>query len=204
MFLKRNVLRKLMKDSFTHGGLSVSHDEYPEEEGSEYRPGYTVSGHGWAIWIDEAFVTKEMKADIIELCGELPGYGLQFRADKGHEGVQMEMYIERDRRLPEWWSRKGEPAYITRLVIAPEGRRIVQTNSASGLISEAFIDMYAPEKIDKAKGETAPTGPFETEEGILIGSNACYLFVQVWRDEKMSGFWDRLDTMNIYDLMTQQ
>ena len=195
MFLKRNVLKKIMKDSYKRSGLHVSKDDGPS------RPGYTVSGYGWAVWVDEALMTKEFKADIVELAGELPDPGTQFCASTAEDGLQMEVYIERERWMQEWWNKKGDRAHITRLVIAPQGRRIVQTNSGSGFISQIFVDLLAPDQIDQKKGETVPDGPYETEQGILIGNNACFLFVQMWRDEELSRFWEEVDRMDIDELM---
>ena len=198
MFLKRSILKKIMKDSYKRSGLHVSRDDGPK------RPGYTVSGYGWAAWVDEAFMTKEFKADIVELAGELPDPGSQYCASTTDDGLQIEMYIERERWMHAWWNKKGDRAHITRLVIAPQGRRIVQTNSGSGFISEIFVDLLAPDQIDEKKGETVPEGPYETEKGILIGNNAGFLFIQMWRDEAMEKFWETLDKLDVTDLMEAQ
>ncbi len=63
------------------------------------------------------------------------------------------------------------------------------------------MDLLAPDQIDEKKGETVPDGPYETEQGILIGNNACFLFVQMWRDEELSRFWEEVDRMDIDELM---
>ena len=67
--------------------------------------------------------------------------------------------------------------------------------------SDYRVIELAPDQIDEKKGETVPDGPYETEQGILIGNNACFLFVQMWRDEELSRFWEEVDRMDIDELM---
>ena len=79
MFLKTNLLNRLMKQAYAGGGLVVA------------RRGDWIylSGSYWEVEAEKKYISKKTMGDLISLIGELPEDGERFRA--GKDGNQMEM-----------------------------------------------------------------------------------------------------------------
>ena len=200
MFFKKTVLKRMLKSAYTGAGLIVGHME-SEDEGE----GYYVSSGWWTIWFNTETFPKEAKAAIIELCGELPGTDVVFKAIKDcgnqYEIEQKEVYDIRAAFV------KSDFEYrVTNIV--ETGRygdlRILQAEKTGKVqaVSEVFLDLIDEDHIDEAGGEIPPLGPYAlSEQGSLLywGTNHCYLMAHTVtpRDEKEEAFWKTLESTEI-------
>lgn len=193
MFLKITGLKKLFKKAYNTVGLTVGRDA----------AGYYVFGGYWGAWIDAEFLTKETKAAIIELCGDLPEIGKLFRARKD-EAPQYEIEQRELFDLPNIFA-QCKDAYKVTCLLERQGSDLVrflqdQTSGRVRAVDEQFIDLISRRAIDEEKGELEPDGPvtFAGSEAFYWGNDVCYLAVyEREAEEKEEKMWEQLSAIAI-------
>lgn len=188
MFLDKSILKRLMKQAYKdRNGLRVAMNA-----DSLY-----MCGGYWETEIKLAFLTKEIKAQIIELAGELPELGETYSATK--EGNQMEEGV---RRTVEIDNRMNEGMKITDFYMDIHGRmcRIIQDDVGNTYtINRTYIDIIDNGAIDEDKGEYSASGYLDkSHTSINYMNNACKFRAYLIKDAERK---DVLEKLALVDLM---
>lgn len=168
MFLKPTIFKKLIKEAWAGGGLTV---------GCNGKTLFVEGGY-WVINMKMRYVPNNLKASLVELVGELPAAGEVFESHKGEENQQvMEFTKEWDLEdnLPED-SRAGWPTVITMNTNKNSSypSRLVQTiDRRITLISDIFIDLVDNKYIDEDGGEDYNIEMMVSEKGVYWTNNMC-------------------------------
>ena len=202
MFLKQSVLKRLFKSAYKGAGLTVGHYLSEDEE----TEGYYVAGGYWITWFNAEFFTKETKAAIIELCGDLPGPNEVFKAMK--EGGNQYEIEQRERYfLPEKFKKANLSFRVTNTIIEDAGvfNRLLQAEDETKHIigiNEVFLDLIDLKAIDYDAGEWEPEGPVTAcvvDPFVMWGNNAAYLLAcrRIMDEPEMEEYLQHLETITI-------
>lgn len=193
MFFKISTLKKLLKQAYKTSGLTVGQDQ----------DGYYIFGGYWGVWINAEFLTKETKAAVIELCGDLPEEGQLFKAIKG-EAPQYEIEQKELFALPLIFKECSQNYKVTCLLERQDETlaHFLQDEDSGQVraVNEIFMELIDKKAIDSKKGETEPVGPKTLigSKAFYWGNNVCYLAAYEREakeeDEKM---WETLSAMKI-------
>lgn len=198
MFFKQSVLKRLFKNAYKGVGLTVGQDSNGK--------GYYVAGSYWVIWVAVEHITKETKAAIIELCGDLPEPGEVFKAQKDggnkYEIEQNEIY-----NLPERYEKAEIRFNVKKTIIESDGvlNRLLQSDDDNRhiiAINEVFMNLIDPGEVNYDKGEYDPDGPVaEYADGNFIywGNKTCYLMAtkRIMNNEEMVDYLEHLEKVDI-------
>ena len=195
MFIKQSVLERLMKSAFKGAGLTVGHPVEVDEHGEVIKEGYYVAGMYWTFWVKADHITKEMKAAIIRLCGDLPEPGEVFTAYKDG-GCQYEIVDFQQKEvydLQEIFEKATIEFRKSKLMIQENGHhyRLLQADNDTNRIvalNEVFLDLIAESAIEEDKGELPPEGPMaicSTGKLLMWGNNVCYLRACAYNTDDM-------------------
>jgi len=159
MFLHVPTLKKLMKNAYNNGNLTVG----------MIGNGLIIGCATVYIWLEKNTVSNKIKAAIMELAGELPTDGVTFTASK--DGNQMylpwnEVYDVKPRLI------HADKRYIVTPIIYGDSkydafRFLQQCNNASNIktVHESFMSLIDPAEIDYEHGEGGIQGPYSSELG---------------------------------------
>lgn len=164
MFVKNNVFKKMLKEAYTGTGLHVSHTT-----NNEGNPVYVFSGRGWVLWVGKNWITKEMKAAAIEICGDLPNLGEAYKFEKDHE-PQYEFDDSYTGLLKDCYGSDRE-LYYTDILNSHKGylRRVLKDDDGKiYLVDNFFHSVISKKEIDHEHGETELRGPFTNEQGKIL------------------------------------
>lgn len=183
MFFKINVLKKLLKETYKNWGLTVGHTAEKETGEPE---GFYIASSWWAIWFAAKTIPKEAKGAIIELCGDLPEEGEEFKALKGM-GNQYEMVKEEISNLPANFKECYRGFRVTGL-IRQSGKTLIrylqdEEGSTITAVNEIIIDLIDQKATDRETGEREPVGPLagnKTASLMYWGNDRCYLMTGTW------------------------
>lgn len=70
MFFKLSIFKRLLKAALEGQGLTIGHIDAPAIAGTY------VKGSWWTVWFSEWHMPKEIKGELISICGELPDTGI--------------------------------------------------------------------------------------------------------------------------------
>ena len=181
MFLKMSVMKKMMKKAYKGGCLIIG--DAPVVEDDEIRmDGYVISSSWWSFWIDKDYIPKELKAAIIELCGEIPFGGHYFKASESLGNQEMLPFTAEVHPVSLYMNAK-EAVEVTRVMMTGGSggvMRILQNRKTcqAGAINEMIMDLIDRGAIKEEDGEYPPIGPQTRENGYYAwGNNICYLVV---------------------------
>lgn len=172
MFLKIPVFKRLIKQAYKTVGITLGHTIEPE--------GLYISGGWWMIWHQYETVPKEVKAAVIEICGDLPEMGKMVRVMKnGADQYELE-----DTMVDVM----GESALCSiSLKVTPviymqgdTAVRIMQDEDCHvTAVQQVIIDMIDKLNISEESGETQIIGPVCDSDYIAVywGNNICGLKV---------------------------
>lgn len=164
MFIKNNIFKRLLKEAYTGSGLHVSHTV--DNEGT---PIYVISGARWILWVRKAWITKEMKAAIIEICADLPAVGEAYKFEKDCE-PQYEFDNSCTNLLVDCY-RSDNELYYTDLISIHGGysRRVLKdVDNKIYLVDEFTHSVVSRKDMDHEHGETELRGPFANELGEIL------------------------------------
>ena len=206
MFFKKAVFKRLLKNAYKGVGLTVGRDQKINEDGEIVRDGYYIGGGYWIIWVDTEYITKEAKAAIIELCGELPEPGESFTAYK-ESGNQYGMGYEEVYDLPKIYQQCNTHFRVSK-IICKEGdvlQRLLQAEDETNhiiAINEVFMDLIEPDAVDYDNGEREPDGAFglcSMSKCVLWGNEVCYLmaFIREIKDPEVEDYLEHLEKKEI-------
>lgn len=181
MFFKMNVLKKMMKNAYK-GGCLILGDSPIIENGEIVMDGLVISTGWWSLWINKDYVPKELKAAVIELCGELPCYEHWFKASESLGNQEMIPFTEATHPV-NLFEKATQGAHITRMMMTKGSggvMRILQNERTDqvGAINEMIISLIDPKAIKEEDGEYPPIGPKTRDEDYYTwGNNICYFVV---------------------------
>ena len=170
MFFKMSVLKKLMKNAYKGGCLVLGDSE----------EGYVIASGWWSIWIKKEHTPKELKAAVMELCGELP-FDEWFKATESMGNQIMVPYADSVHPVHIFEMAK-EPVNITKLLMQKgDGvMRILQNekDKTVSAIGEVMITLIDEKAIKEEDGEYPPIGPVTNDNEVFAwGNNVCNLAV---------------------------
>ena len=177
MFFKMNVLKRMIKSAYKNGDLILGHHMIEEPEDSE--EGLVIIGGWWSIYIDHRFVTKELKAALIEVAGELLDFGRYFRA---LEDGNQEMVEQGSINPMNLFEKCKEDVAVTKMAAVFQSKwvRILQNCQTATVtcIQERGYELIDRSVIDSTNGEYPPVGPRTPGDDIMCwGNNVCYIAI---------------------------
>lgn len=181
MFFKMSVLKKMMKNAYKGGCLIVGDSPIIEDD-KIVMDGLVISSGWWSFWINKDYTPKELKAAVIELCGELPWNEHWFKASESLGNQEMIPFTEAVHPI-QLFQKAAQSALITRMMMIKGGggvMRILQNERTNcvGAINEMIISLIDPKAIKEEDGEYAPIGPKTRDDGYYTwGNNICYFVV---------------------------
>lgn len=196
MFFKMSVLKKLMKNAYK-GGCLVLGDSLD---------GYVIASGWWSIWIKKEQTPKELKAAIIELCGELP-LDEWFKASDTMGNQAMIPYADSVHPL-HIFEKSKEPVNITKLLMQKSAgvMRILQNENSKDVsaIAEIILNLIDENAIKEEDGEYPPIGPVTHDNDVFSwGNNICCLsvygirFYDEGREEERKDLFDELSKLRL-------
>lgn len=194
MFLKANILKRLMKDAYKKSSLVVA---------DNVKTLYIAGGY-WRVEINKEFVPKTILAEIIELAGELPEPGKCFTATSGGN-------METDGGVhiitP---SVAKESAEVTDVIILSKhktAQRVLQNPETADilLVSNVYIDMIDMKSIDDKNGEYAPDGlHYSKAAGVFVWNNAMSFQIHTRSDDKHKHITDYLSSIDLNEIPEEE
>ncbi len=190
MFLRANILKRLMKDAYKKSSLVVA---------DNVKTLYIAGGY-WRVEINKEFVPKTILAEIIELAGELPEPGKCFIATSDGN---LETYGGLHSITT---SAAKESVEVTDVIILSEhktAQRVLQNPETSDilLVSNVYIDMIDVKSIDDKNGEYAPDGlHYSKEAGVFIWNNTMKFQVHTRCDDKHKHITDYLGSIDLNEI----
>ena len=178
MFLKTNLLNRLMKQAYAGGGLVVA------------RRGDWIylCGSYWEAEAEKKYISKKTMGDLISLIGELPEDGERFRARK--DGNQMEIELPMGIGTDLFDPRNR--LTVTNLILLHQNgveQRILQDADTGTLylINNLFADMVDNKCIEEGKGEIGVSDQpmFHPKLGVLWDNGNCRLHVLFRESEEI-------------------
>ena len=183
MFFKMNVLKKMMKNAYKGRCLIVGNSTVGETEEQEGMEGYVISSGWWSLWIMKEHTPKELKAAVMELCGEIPYEGRWFKATESMGNQEMIPFTD-ELHPAHLFATSKKPVSVTKLLMITNQSkvaRILQCEEGGEVsaINEMIIDLIDPKAIDEEAGVYAPIGPVTKDNSCFSwGNNVCYF--NVW------------------------
>lgn len=163
MFLKTKPLKKLMKDAYNGGGLFIG----------QYHDHYVLEGPWWAAWIRPKFTTKEIRAAMIELGGEIPKPGTGYKCWK-KEVPQYELTYNYD--LEAKWDDLQQETRPSRTYIDIDGElcNVLDANEVKIAVGVRAISCVGdPSDYDYVNGEYDTGFPLTDGSVVMWQNNAC-------------------------------
>lgn len=188
MFLKPQILKKIMKSAFKAHLLVVGNTG----------DAYYLRGINWELTCKKEIVPNCILAQVMELAGELPAIGEWFRTDV--DGNQMMMPVEQV-KIPS----TAEKIVETDVVIeanSGEYQRVLQfgQNKEIYLLNELLYQMVNPEYCDRNNGEKHPEGPYcDPSEGVFYTNGMMTLRLLFSKDEKHDLMLMRLEKISLVE-----
>lgn len=169
MFLNNTILKRLMKEAYKTGRMTVAQTEER----------YFISGSYWEMDVRKAFMPKQILAQLIELAGEVPEQGKAFRATK--EGNLEEDGLRQEVKTEGF----TEPIDVTDIiVIGSQGtyQRVLHTRDGKTyIVNNVFVDIADNDAVDENAGEYRVTAPlYDAGKGIMWENNVAR-FRAGWR-----------------------
>lgn len=188
MFIKQNVLERLLKEAYKGSGLHIAHTISDTDE-----PIYVIASGRWVIWVGKEWLTKEAKAAIIKLCGDLPSIGEGYRAVKDYDN-QYEIESKYDAALAGY-GKCGQEVRKTKLSIN-SGISVLQSPTGEiYYIDKRILDMVDYSSIDTEEGEREPVGPYLSEDkrALYWRNNVCTVMICLMEiPETELEFWNQV------------
>lgn len=160
MFIDKGKFKKLVKLDYEGMGIRIS----KSDEGM-----FQIAGSGWIIEIDEKKMTKEVKGNLIETCGDIPACGCECRYKKGQETEREELEDNQDNMY--LWGRlekEYEQVTNTRLVVKA-GRATMQVWQTASM-GHFYMKDYHADIINAMKcenDEPMPQGPVKSDDMVI-------------------------------------
>ena len=172
MFTETGSLKRLIKEAWKGAGLHIEHTA----EGW-----LAMGGFWWELEIDDTQLSNKIKAQIVELIGELPERGEGYLYIKGHEPQSEIAGMTYHNRMAEY-DKCSLTLRETNIIIKTE-------NSTLSVLEHGGIKILVPEwATDLLHGEVDPDGETLPEDGRFDERNR-YV---IWRNDKMAlAVWTR-------------
>lgn len=178
MFLKPNIMKKLMKNAYKGNGLKVA--TIADNGGGIW---ICIGGMTWSAEVRFDMMSKQFKGDLISLIGELPNIGESFTATKDGNQVSIGEFA----RNPEEIELGKMIAVTNVLVYGNEDveQRILQDYDTYEVyaVSNIYVDCVDPDMVLDHKGETRVEGPYKETNGMITWiNNSCALHISTRED----------------------
>lgn len=168
MFLKTNLLNRLMKQAYAGGRLIVA------------RRGdwiYLCGGY-WEVEAEKGYISKKTMGDLISLIGELPEDKERFRAGKDGNQIEIEMPMG---IVIDLFNPRNRLTVTDLILLHQNGveQRILQDADTGSLylLNNLFVDMVNNKCIEEGKGESCVLDQpmFHPKLGVLWDNGHCRL-----------------------------
>lgn len=197
MFFKQNVFERLLKEAYKTCGIYINHRIDQEECGA-----YQIAGTDWAAQIQDDEMTKEAKAAVIKLCGDLPEPGEAFLARKDYPN-QYEIESAYG-NLKEELEECKIKMRITKL-LEQRGGSLIRFLQAEGFytvgINQMIVDLVDKNAVNRDEGEEEPKGPLmRPGDPIHVywgNEESCLRATVMLPEEEETGFWAELNKARI-------
>lgn len=182
MFLNKQKFKKLVNDTYKHGGLKVG----MTDDGI-----LIVGGARWQLEIDSMYMCKEHLAAVIECTGRIPKPGEAVMYFKDYDKAeQTEMLDSLYLNLLKAWSErandKGCQYSFTRIILASDNgyQWVMQNNTVAQekcFMYNHIAMMIDPTLIDKDDGEEPPVYASRANDCYMFfGNDTMVLMVKKW------------------------
>ena len=183
MFISKERFKKLVKDSYKHGGLVVGQTE---------KGILILGGHNWQLEIDSECMYKTHLAAIIECTGYIPkpGEAVKFFESEKECVEQNELidtaYLDLFSAWAERANDKGCQYAFTRVILASaDGYQWVMQNQTVAqekcLMYDRIAMMIDLKTLDRENGENEPVFASRANDCFMyFGNNIMVLMVKKW------------------------
>lgn len=157
MFLKLTIFKRLLKAALKGQGLTIGHIDAPAIAGTY------VKGSWWTVWFSEWYMPKEIKGELISICGELPDIGEAFEI-QGENGESQNTLIDQEIvDIPEIRKNCRYEYRPTRFLEEYNGMiiRYLKEDKTGSIakVNNMALSMIDPGQIDEGSRESFPVGP---------------------------------------------
>ena len=186
MFVDVKVLNRLIKTAYKSGGLHIEHTE----------SGWiTISGFYWEVEVGDEELLNKVKAQLVELIGEIPGPGQAYFFVKGSDPQAEIPGCYYRNRMAEYDKLEHSYEVSNVLLKTAQGNvSILQSNTASKImIPEWGTDLIDP---DATESDEALPEPGATNESVpyVIWRNNYMALMLMKRTPKYSGEREFMDS----------
>lgn len=179
---KLPIAKKLFKESFKSGLLRIQQDDNRE---------IYVCGKDWIMWFDDGAMPKEIKGELISLCGNLPDPGSAYTAYP--DGNQLELLT--DDMLPDLSPETSKQYNTTRFYYSKGGTvgAVLWSRETKKLM---LIDTRAMPMIVEGDNEVI-NGPYGAGDHIYWQGNGSVFCIASWHrgqeDDEVERFLKALE-----------
>lgn len=188
MFLKLQILKKLMKEAFKHERLIVAQNEDT----------FYIGGRYWEVEIEKTYIQKTILAEMIELTGEIPLNGECFLA--GKSGNQMQVWETEIN--PEGIDQELEVTDLILLTKSGLEQRVLQDPISKTviLLDNTFMNLIDKSQVDHARGEHPPIGPYYNQKReVLWYSNSGKVRLMHRKDDEHQNMLKDMEMLDLWE-----
>ena len=161
MFINPKVFKRLCQQAWKSQSLHIEHIQ-----GEGETSWYMIRSNWWQLEVRSDFMTNVVKANLIEMIGDLPNVGECVLYGKG-EDPQMEMEEIFFRNMVTSTKDYTERYFPTKIYVQSTEAMLVvmqeEKKKTKILVNSVFANLIDSMAIDKDKGETAPINAMSQE-----------------------------------------
>lgn len=188
MFVNENVLKRLIKAAWKGGGLHIEHTS----EGW-----FAISGMYWSLEIDDQMLSNKVKAQIVELIGEIPEPGVACLYIKNTDPQYEVPGATYRNRMAEYDNLKEKSYQFSNVYLKAKNCNIVLLEG-SGLrkvmIPEWAADLYDADAVEYDETKPEP-GATDSRTAYVIWRNNVMSLMVLKREIRYQGEREFLDAV---------
>lgn len=192
MFLKQNVLNRLMKEAYRTERLSIADTK------DEYRKEWIyISGGWWEAEVEKGFIKKETLGNIIALAGELPEENERFAVGKAGNQLEIGKTMTID---DEGFDEEIKITNVELTDLYGMTLRVLQDPATGQMytVSKIFVDIIDDTIIEREKGEEFWREVlFEQKRGVLWKNDVCKFRMVFCEREQSKEMLERMKGVNL-------
>ena len=179
MFVDVKVLNRLIKTAYKTGGLHIEHTE----------SGWiTISGFYWEVEVGDEELLNKLKAQLVELIGDIPGPGEAYMFEKGSDPQSEVIGCHYNNRM-EFYDKLEHSYEISNVLLktANGNVSILQSGTAPKImIPEWGTDLIDPDAVDYDELKPEP-GRTNDKTPYIVWRNNVMALALMKRTPKYSG-----------------
>lgn len=191
MFTETQILKRIIKSAWKGSGLHVEHTAHDW---------LALSGFWWRLEVDYQQLNNKVKAQLIELIGEIPERGEGYLYFKNTD-PQSEMPGTTYQNLLEKWTRCNAQYEITNVLLktSQDNLAVLQCGDSKILIPEWAADLTRGETDDDGENEPGNGRSMNGESYVIWANNKMALAI-FKRGEQYAGEREFIDAVSEVDL----